>query len=200
MILHGNPGGMHFSRAVPGRDWAHRGQLKARRHQKMLEVFSDASYGANADHRSIQGLVVCYAGVPIAWQCGAWHIQQQRRSSLPTANHWLLGKPRKLCYVLSGGRASTATPLIEQIYGDNAAAIGLAHGVTTSSWRTRHLRIRARVLNKRSSERFQHQPWRPLETTTSEGHRNGGQWMYETSSMTSCCPVCGRSWPTKDEP
>ena len=98
MILHGNPGGMHFSRAVPGRDWAHRGQLKARRHQKMLEVFSDASYGANADHRTIQGLVVCYAGVPIAWQCGAWHIQQQRRSSLPTANHWLLGKPRKLCY------------------------------------------------------------------------------------------------------
>ena len=117
MILHGNPGGMHFSRAVPGRDWAHRGQLKARRHQKMLEVFSDASYGANADHRSIQGLVVCYAGVPIAWQCGAWHIQQQRRSSLPTANHWLLGKPRKLCYVLSGGRASTATPLIEQSMG-----------------------------------------------------------------------------------
>ena len=34
------------------------------------------------------------------------------------------------------------------IYGDNAAAIGLAHGVTTSSWRTRHLRIRASVLKE----------------------------------------------------
>ena len=31
------------------------------------------------------------------------------------------------------------------IYGDNAAGIGLAHGVTTSSWRTRHLRVKVSV-------------------------------------------------------
>ena len=38
------------------------------------------------------------------------------------------------------------------IYGDNAAAIGLAHGVTTSSWRTRHLRIRSSVLKEALSD------------------------------------------------
>ena len=62
---------------------------------------------------------------------------------MPTANRWLLGKPRKLGYVLSGGRTSTATPLIET---------GLAHGVTTSSWRARHLRTRASVLKKALSD------------------------------------------------
>ena len=68
--LHGNPGGMHYPQTIPGGDWGRRDQLKARRHQKMLEVFSDISYAAGADHKSIQGLVVYYAGVPIAWQCG----------------------------------------------------------------------------------------------------------------------------------
>lgn len=38
---------------------------------------------------------------------------------------------------------------IERVmYGDNAAAIGLAHGTTTSSWRTRHLRIRSSLLKE----------------------------------------------------
>lgn len=34
------------------------------------------------------------------------------------------------------------------LYGDNAAAIGASHGTTASSWRTRHLRIRAAVLRE----------------------------------------------------
>jgi len=38
------------------------------------------------------------------------------------------------------------------IYGDNAAAINLAHGVSTASWRTRHLRIRASVLKEALDE------------------------------------------------
>jgi len=42
--VHGNPGGMHYSQTIPGGDWGHRNQLKARRHTKMLEVFSDISY------------------------------------------------------------------------------------------------------------------------------------------------------------
>ena len=34
------------------------------------------------------------------------------------------------------------------IYGDNLAAIGMAHGTATSTWRTRHLRVRASFLKE----------------------------------------------------
>ena len=34
------------------------------------------------------------------------------------------------------------------IYGDNAAAIALAHGNSATSWRTRHLRVRSNLLQK----------------------------------------------------
>ena len=38
------------------------------------------------------------------------------------------------------------------MYGDNAAAIGLAHGVTAASWRTRYLRIRSSILKEALQE------------------------------------------------
>ena len=149
--LSGNPGGMHYPQTIPGGDWGRRDQLKARRHQKMLEVFSDISYAAGADHRSIQGLVVYYAGVPIAWQCGV-----QPFVAHSTAEAELIA----YCESLVVGRATEAllASIWQQwdfekvIYGDNAAAINLAHGVTTASWRTRHLRIRASVLKEALDE------------------------------------------------
>ena len=149
--LHGNPGGMHYPQTIPGGDWGRRDQLKARRHQKMLEVFSDISYAAGADHKSIQGLVVYYAGVPIAWQCGV-----QPFVAHSTAEAELIA----YCESLVVGRATEAllASIWQQwdfekvIYGDNAAAINLAHGVTTASWRTRHLRIRASVLKEALDE------------------------------------------------
>ena len=149
--LYGNPGGMHYPQTIPGGDWGRRDQLKARRHQKMLEVFSDISYAAGADHKSIQGLVVYYAGVPIAWQCGV-----QPFVAHSTAEAELIA----YCESLVVGRATeTLLASIWQqwdfekvIYGDNAAAINLAHGVTTASWRTRHLRIRASVLKEALDE------------------------------------------------
>ena len=149
--LHGNPGGMHYPQTIPGGDWGRRDQLKARRHQKMLEVFSDISYAAGADHKSIQGLVVYYAGVPIAWQCGT-----QPFVAHSTAEAELIA----YCESLVVGRATEAllASIWQQwdfekvIYGDNAAAINLAHGVTTASWRTRHLRIRASVLKEALDE------------------------------------------------
>ena len=149
--LYGNPGGMHYPQAIPGGDWGRRDQLKARRHQKMLEVFSDISYAAGADHRSIQGLVVYYAGVPIAWQCGV-----QPFVAHSTAEAELIA----YCESLVVGKATEAllASIWQQwdfekvIYGDNAAAINLAHGVTTASWRTRHLRIRASVLKEALDE------------------------------------------------
>jgi len=148
--LYGNPGGMHYPQTIPGGDWGRRDQLKAKRHQKMLEVFSDISYAAGTDHKSIQGLVVYYAGVPIAWQCGV-----QTFVAHSTAEAELIA----YCESLVVGRATEALLAsiwqqwdFEVIYGDNAAAINLAHGVTTASWRTRHLRIRASVLKEALDE------------------------------------------------
>ena len=47
-----------------------------------------------------------------------------------------------------GGRILNANTFERVMYGDNAAAIGLAHGVTAASWRTRHLRIRSSILKE----------------------------------------------------
>ena len=66
--IHGNPGGLHYPRDVPKEKWGKRNQLKVERHNDLLEVFSDISFGAGSKHRSLQGLIVFFAGVPIAWQ------------------------------------------------------------------------------------------------------------------------------------
>ena len=154
--LNGNPGGMHFPSSVANGEWGARGQLKVRRHSKLLEVYADIAYAAaGQSHRSIQGLVVCYAGVPVPWQCN-----QQPFVTHSTAEAELVS----YCEALLAGRASEAllcaiwgeeinSNSFERVmYGDNAAAIGLAHGVTASSWRTRHLRIRSSILKEALQE------------------------------------------------
>ena len=151
----GNPGGTHYPRTVPGGDWGRRNQLKAKRHPKMLEVFSDISYGANADHRSIQGLVVFYAGVAIAWQCGAQPFVAHSTAEaelIAYCESLVVGKATEALLCAIWGEDINSNTFDRVIYGDNAAAIGLAHGVTTSSWRTRHLRIRASVLKEALSD------------------------------------------------
>ena len=149
--LHGNPGGIHFPSGVANGEWGARGQLKVRRHSKLLEVYADIAYAAGSNHRSVQGLVICYAGVPVAWQCN-----QQPFVTHSTAEAELVS----YCEALLAGRASeallcaiwgedlNANTFERVMYGDNAAAIGLAHGVTAASWRTRHLRIRSSILKE----------------------------------------------------
>ena len=147
---------MRFPSSVANGEWGARGQLKVRRHSKFLEVYADIAYAAaGQSHRSIQGLVVCYAGVPVAWQCN-----QQPFVTHSTAEAELVS----YCEALLAGRASEAllcaiwgeeinSNSFERVmYGDNAAAIGLAHGVTASSWRTRHLRIRSSILKEALQE------------------------------------------------
>ena len=50
------------------------------------------------------------------------------------------------------GQPLNQNPFKRTIYGDNLAAIGLAVGNTCSSWRTRHLRIRASILREAMDE------------------------------------------------
>lgn len=77
----------------------------------------------------------------LGWQCGA---QPLLAHSTPGV------EPIAYCESLVVGKATEALLCCSNtfdrvIYGDNAAAIGLAHGVTTSSWRARHLRVKVSV-------------------------------------------------------
>eukprot|EP00913_Durusdinium_trenchii_P028163 g26406.t1 len=63
----GTPGELHYPRWIKEK-WGSRGQLKVQRHNMLLEVFADIAYGAGSNHRSVQGLVICLGGAPIAWQ------------------------------------------------------------------------------------------------------------------------------------
>ena len=150
--LYGNPGGMHYPQTIPGGDWGRRGQLKAIDGIRRCWKFFQTSHMLRA--LTIEASKVWwlyYAGVPIAWQCGV-----QPFVAHSTAEAELIA----YCESLVVGRATEAllAAIWQQwnfekvIYGDNAGAINLAHGVTTASWRTCHLRIRASVLKEALDE------------------------------------------------
>ena len=102
-----------------------------------VEVYSDASY-ASSGLKSLTGIVVCYGGTPIAW-----HTTRQAFITLSTAEAELMSLLESLVTVRSTG--SLVEAVLERkvklrMHSDCTAAIAIASG-TTSSWRTRHLRI-----------------------------------------------------------
>ena len=141
---------MRYTTHVPD-DWGAHGQLKVKRSDLLLEIFCDIAYSAGSGHRSVQGIVVCLGGQPICWQ-----TSQQPFVTHSTAEAELVS----YCEGLIAGKAAEAlvmeltgvTAVMKVIYGDNIAAIGLANGTTASSWRTRHLRIRASLLKQALDE------------------------------------------------
>ena len=145
------PGGLHYPCGIPESEWGSRGQLKVARHGKLLEVFADISFGAGSKHRSLQGLAVFYAGCIVSWQSS-----QQAFVCHSTAEAELVS----YCDALNAGRSAEAmicailkepigSPVLQRIiYGDNAAAISIAHGTGQANWRTRHLRVRASFLRE----------------------------------------------------
>ena len=150
-----------------------------------------------SNHRSVQGLVICYAGVPVAWQCN-----QQPFVTHSTAEAELVS----YCEALLAGRASeallcaiwgedlNANTFERVMYGDNAAAIGLAHGVTAASWRTRHLRIRSSIL-KEALQESSDVPGGQWQLIHLKGHRISGRWMHEAFEWTGLLQIFGGFGP-----
>ena len=143
------PGGLHYSGVAEG--WGKRDQLKVPRSQHLIEVFSDIAYASGSGHRSIEGLVVFFAGSPICWQSHqqAFATHSTAESELVSYNEALIaGKSTEalLCTMWDVPLRNTVFQRV--MYGDNLAAIGLAHGTANSSWRTRHLRIRSSILRE----------------------------------------------------
>ena len=160
----GNPGGLHYPKDIKNK-WGARDQLKAQRHDRLLEVFADIAYGTGTGYKSVQGLVLCFAGAPIAWQSSTQPFVRHSTAEAELVSY---------CEALTAGRATEALlcamwgePLAANsfervIYGDNAAAIGLAHGNSNPSWRTRHLRVRSNILREALEEQNSYPggPWK----------------------------------------
>ena len=165
--IRGNPGGLRYPSEAPKEIWGERSQLKIARSVKLLEVFSDIAYGTGSRGRSIQGMAIYFAGAIICWQTTA-----QPFVTHSTAESELVA----YCDALNAGRSTEAMlatmmgvpsgiNAIERVmYGDNIAAIGLAHGHGTcsASWRTRHLRIRSSYLREALEGRAPGGLWRFL--------------------------------------
>eukprot|EP00435_Cladocopium_sp_Y103_P021236 s2552_g5.t1 len=151
-----NPGDLHYFKHFPNDGWGERSQLKAQRNQHSLEVFSDIAYAAGAGHRSVQGILVYFAGSPIAWQSSQQPFVTHSTAEAELVSYCeslLVGRATEsLLCALWGVPLDKKNPFEKTIYGDNLAAIGLASGNTCSSWRTRHLRIRAAILKEALEE------------------------------------------------
>ena len=169
--IHGNPGGLRYPRGVPREIWGERQQLKIARNVKLLEVFSDIAYGTGSRGRSVQGMAIYFGGCIISWQTSI-----QPFATHSTAESELVA----YCDSSNAGRSAeamlssmmgiqTGSNEIERVlYGDNVAAIGLAHGTSSSSWRTRHLKIRAAYLREALEGRAPGGIWRLLHLRGSE--------------------------------
>ena len=119
-------------------------QLPIRRGRKTIEVHCDAAFAA-ASERSMSGVVVKYAGAPIFWVS-----VRQSTMALSTAEAELGAQLEGLV----AGRSLRALmevfegPELQAVlYNDNMAALSISGG-TSGSWRTRHLRIKARGLTE----------------------------------------------------
>ena len=149
--IKGVPGGLHYPKGVPRDTWGKRNQLKVERHEALIEVFSDIAFGVGSKHRSLQGLVLCLGGVPVAWLSS-----QQPFVTYSTAEAELVsygealnaGRSMEALICSMTGQDVKNNSYERVIYGDNTAAIGMAHGTATSTWRTRHLRVRAAFIKE----------------------------------------------------
>jgi hypothetical protein len=116
-------------------------------------------------------MAIYFAGAIISWQTSA-----QPFVTHSTAESELVA----YCDALNAGRSTEAmlatmmgvpsgSNAIERVmYGDNIAAIGLAHGTCSASWRTRHLRIRSSYLREALEGRAPGGLWRLLHLKGSE--------------------------------
>ncbi|CAE7233290.1 RE1 [Symbiodinium sp. CCMP2592] len=113
---------------------------------KGLVMFCDAAYAPQGD-RSHGGWVVTYGGVPIVWRSG-----RQQMVTLSTAEAELLSMIDGAVAML--GLESLLVDIGEVVYereiaSDSMAALSISSG--SSSWRTRHLRIKANWLQEKLS-------------------------------------------------
>lgn len=153
------------------RSLGERSQLKIARSVKLLEVFSDIAYGTGSCGRIFQGMTIFFAGAIISWQTAVQpFVTHSTAESELVAYCDALNAGRSAEAMLSAmmGIQSGSSEIERVLYGDNVAAIGLAHGTSNSSWRTRHLKIRAAYLREALEGRAPGGLWRLLHLSGKE--------------------------------
>lgn len=132
--------------------WGARGQLKIPRREKPIEVFADIAYGAGSGHRSAQGLVIYFGGAPISWQSSSQPFVTHSTAESELVSYCealMVGRATEaLLCAMWGEELSSSNSFERVMYGDNAAAISLAYGNSSTSWRTRHLRVRSNIIKE----------------------------------------------------
>ena len=130
--------GLEF-RKQQGPSFGHEGQLSHSRASSALEVYADASHSPNGE-RSLQCVIVAWKGCLLLWEA-----TRQAFTTLSTAESELVG----MIHAAQVGEC--VSPIIEELVeddivvsllGDNMAALA-AYEQGGSSWRNRHLRMRA---------------------------------------------------------
>ena len=142
--LRSNPGG-GLAYGQPPNSTGRSEQFQHPVRENTLQAFSDISFGPSSG-RSHQGILVSWAGAPLQWESS-----RQTLIALSTAEAELID----LITASQAGEAVAALigeiqgqPPERRLLGDNAASIAIASGPPTS-WRTRHLRLRAAALRER---------------------------------------------------
>ena len=135
---------LHYKRCSSLPSYGMENHLAEKEGINKLSVFVDSSFALEHEqYRSIQGLVLCVGGAPIAWASS-----RQPFVAASTAESELVG------YVESQQCAESLASLMTTVgledvskclYGDSKSALHLLTA-ETGHWRTRHLRIRSAKL------------------------------------------------------
>ena len=149
--LQSQRGGLIYAGADWNGEWGPRQQLMAKRHNYLMEVYSDVSYASAPGWKSTSGVAVYVAGAIIAWMTTSQPFVTQS-----TAEAELVGlSEANLCGQSVQSLLEVMLELDDNrknleviMYGDNSASIGMVSGSSSASWRTRHLRIRAACLRQ----------------------------------------------------
>lgn len=144
--LQAKSGGLVYAKASWNGDWGPRQQLLAKRHDHLLEVYSDVSFAAATGWKSTTGVAIYVAGAIVAWMTSSQPFVTQSTAeaelvALTEAN--LCGQSIQSLLEVMLELNPQESPLEVIMYGDNSASISMVTGNSGSSWRTRHLRIRA---------------------------------------------------------
>ncbi|CAE7225349.1 GIP, partial [Symbiodinium sp. CCMP2456] len=136
-------------------------ELQFKRGERLVEVFSDASFCADEASRSYQCAMLFWGGDLVMWAGG-----RQSLIAASAAEAELIG----MVEAYHMGRAFLPTievlsqtpvhpseedvaeePIVKVLYGDNSAAIQLCQ-LDAGAWRTRHLRLRGAILRQATQD------------------------------------------------
>ena len=128
---------------------------------------------------------------------GRLQSSHSQLTPLRRASFWLLrlSESRKIRRGHAGymmGVPSGSSAIERVLYGDNVAAIVLAHGTSSSSWRTRHLKIWAAYLREALEGRAPGGLY--MAPSTSSRCWIGGRWAHQTTFWPGRRDFIGGPW------